>query len=45
MDESNKITRRKVIGGIGASIATLAISPVFAGKEKSHSKPLTMLKL
>lgn len=30
MKEENKITRRKVIGGIGAGLAAVAVSPAFA---------------
>src|SRR5690242_472133 len=37
MNEQNKQGRRKVIGGIGAGLATLAISPVF-GHDSSHAK-------
>ncbi len=33
MNDKNKITRRKVIGGLGASLATLAISPTFANSQ------------
>ena len=36
MNEKDKIARRKVIGGIGATIATIAVSPVFASTEKSQ---------
>lgn len=31
MNEENKLSRRQVIGGLGASIAAVAVSPVFAG--------------
>ncbi|MEO6497615.1 MAG: SDR family NAD(P)-dependent oxidoreductase, partial [Mucilaginibacter sp.] len=31
MNDKNKINRRKVIGGIGASLAAMAINPSFAG--------------
>jgi NAD(P)-dependent dehydrogenase (short-subunit alcohol dehydrogenase family) len=31
MDKTNLLTRRQAIGGIGAGLATLAITPVFAG--------------
>lgn len=37
MEEKKSISRRKVIGGIGAGLATMAISPVFAGTEKSKT--------
>jgi NAD(P)-dependent dehydrogenase (short-subunit alcohol dehydrogenase family) len=37
MNEINKIGRRQVIGGIGASLATLAISPVFARPAKVYN--------
>jgi NAD(P)-dependent dehydrogenase (short-subunit alcohol dehydrogenase family) len=37
MNTENKITRRKVIGGIGASLATMAINPVFADQRNSSS--------
>ena len=30
MNKKNTITRRKVIGGIGAGLAAMAINPVFA---------------
>lgn len=31
MNEENKISRRQVIGGLGAGIAAVAVSPAFAG--------------
>ena len=34
MSTENKISRRQVIGGLGATVATLAISPVFADPKK-----------
>lgn len=33
MKKDNTLTRRQVIGGLGAAVATLAISPAFAGNE------------
>ena len=41
MSDENSISRRKVIGGIGAGLATLAISPVLAGTEKSKTMTTT----
>ena len=38
MNKINKISRRKVIGGIGASLATMAINPVFASQKVSTSE-------
>ncbi|SJN44089.1 Short-chain dehydrogenase/reductase SDR [Sphingobacterium faecium PCAi_F2.5] len=37
INEENKISRRKVIGGIGAGIATLAVTPLM-GNESSSTK-------
>ena len=37
MSESYTISRRKVIVGLGASLATLAVSPVFAGNGTQQS--------
>ena len=37
MDEVNKISRRKVIGSLGAGLATLAISPVFGNPQKLNT--------
>ena len=37
MNENDTITRRKVIGGIGAGVASLVISPAFAGENKSDT--------
>ena len=45
MTEENKISRRKVIGGLGAGIATLAISPVFASPKKPHPESFGPLAL
>ena len=46
MNENNKITRRTVIGGIGATLATMAVSPVFADQKNSagseSSSPLPL---
>lgn len=32
MDEENKISRRKIIGGLGAGLAAMAVSPLFAAE-------------
>ena len=37
MNKKNTVTRRKVIGGIGAGLAAMAINPVFAGPTKAFS--------
>ena len=41
MKEENKISRRKVIGGLGAGLATVVASPVFAanGNQNQDSPP------
>ena len=39
MDKRDNISRRKVITGIGASLATMAISPVFASAAPSNNQP------
>jgi NAD(P)-dependent dehydrogenase (short-subunit alcohol dehydrogenase family) len=46
MNEENKMTRRKVIGGLGAGLAAMAVSPTFAAEgvstqEKFAAAPLT----
>jgi len=46
MNEENKMTRRKVIGGLGAGLAAMAVSPTFAAegvskKEDFAAAPLT----
>ncbi len=38
MDEKEKITRRKVIGGIGLGLATIAMPPVFASPTSPNSQ-------
>ncbi len=38
MENINKLSRRKVIGGLGAGIAVLAINPVFAGRKTSANQ-------
>ena len=35
MNEKDKLTRRKVIGGLGATIATIAVGPVLSAEGKS----------
>ena len=42
--ENNKLTRRQVISGIGAGMATLAISPALSAAEVASSN-LTLGKL
>ena len=37
MNENKKIGRRQVIGGLGAGLAVMAASPVFAS-EKNHKR-------
>jgi NAD(P)-dependent dehydrogenase (short-subunit alcohol dehydrogenase family) len=36
MNQENKLNRRQVIGGLGATLATVAVSPVFASSTKPH---------
>jgi len=43
--EDNKITRRAVIGGLGASLAAVAVSPVFGGTGISGATSFASLKL
>lgn len=45
MNEQDKMTRRKVIGGIGAGIAAAAVSPVLAATGTSDSRIFTDGKL
>jgi len=45
MNEENKITRRKVIGGLGAGLAAVAVSPVFATQGASYTNHATPLEL
>jgi NAD(P)-dependent dehydrogenase (short-subunit alcohol dehydrogenase family) len=45
MDENHKISRRKVITGIGAGIAAVAVSPVFAATGTSNSGLMPAAKL
>jgi NAD(P)-dependent dehydrogenase (short-subunit alcohol dehydrogenase family) len=45
MNEENKISRRKVIGGIGAGLATMAVSPAFAIDGLSYSGSSATAKL
>jgi NAD(P)-dependent dehydrogenase (short-subunit alcohol dehydrogenase family) len=45
MNEQDKMTRRKVIGGIGAGIAAVAVSPVFGATGTSNSPIFTAGKL
>src|ERR1700712_121876 len=35
MNEENKIHRRQVIGGLGATLAAVAVTPAFASPEKT----------
>ena len=44
MNEDNKINRRKVIAGIGAGLATMAVKPVFAGNKDftAENSPLDL---
>lgn len=37
MNEHNRISRRKVIGGLGATLATLAATPTFAAADMQHA--------
>ena len=45
MNEKDSINRRKVITGIGAGLATMAISPVFAGARNVNTLSLQSAKL
>jgi hypothetical protein len=45
MNEQDKMTRRKVIGGIGAGIAAVAVSPVLGATRTSNSRSFTAGKL
>ncbi len=45
MSEENKISRRKVIGGLGAGLAAVAVGPVFASPETSSALSLAPQKL
>lgn len=36
MDEENKISRRKIIGGLGAGLAAMAVSPLFAAESTTN---------
>jgi NAD(P)-dependent dehydrogenase (short-subunit alcohol dehydrogenase family) len=38
MDKNNTISRRRVIGGIGASLAAMAINPVFADQKTAFAE-------
>jgi NAD(P)-dependent dehydrogenase (short-subunit alcohol dehydrogenase family) len=38
MNEKNKMTRRKLIGGLSAGIAAIAVTPVFSASEKLNIK-------
>lgn len=46
MNEKNKATRRKVISGIGAGLATVAVAPVFGadGNKKNKLQPVQKLQ-
>jgi len=45
MNEQDKMTRRKVIGGIGAGLAAVAVSPVLAASGTSDSRIMSAGKL
>jgi len=45
MNEQDKITRRKVIGGIGAGLAAAVVSPVFSATGMPSSSSYTPAKL
>lgn len=45
MNEENKISRRKVIGGLGATLAAAAVSPVFAASESTNPQSFAPQKL
>jgi hypothetical protein len=45
MNEQHKITRRTVIGGLGAGIAAMAVSPSFAAHKKTSEKSFIPQKL
>lgn len=45
MSEENKITRRKVIGGMGAGLAALVAAPVFAAQQTLTPESMTTGKL
>ncbi|MVN23069.1 SDR family oxidoreductase [Mucilaginibacter arboris] len=45
MNEKDKINRRQVIGGLGATLAAAAVSPVFAGPGSSNPEHVAPQKL
>ncbi len=45
MNEKNKISRRKVISGLGAGLAAVAVSPVLASTGMSNTEPMAPQKL
>lgn len=45
MNEENKISRRKVIGGLGAGLAAVAVGPVFGATEPQANAPYAPLNL
>jgi NAD(P)-dependent dehydrogenase (short-subunit alcohol dehydrogenase family) len=45
MNETNKISRRKVIGGLGAGLATMAIAPSFASPKRNNPQSSAPEKL
>lgn len=42
MNETNKLSRRQVIGGLGATLAAAAVSPVFAADGRPNNNSNTM---
>lgn len=45
MNEENKMSRRKVIGGLGAGLAAVAVGPVFGASETPVNTPYPPIKL
>jgi NAD(P)-dependent dehydrogenase (short-subunit alcohol dehydrogenase family) len=45
MDDKNKLTRRQMVGGLGAGLAVAAVSPVLAGTGQPHTEGLTPMPL
>ena len=43
--EENKISRRKIIGGLGAGLAAVAVSPVFAGSSSLQQNDIPVQEL
>jgi NAD(P)-dependent dehydrogenase (short-subunit alcohol dehydrogenase family) len=45
MDEQNRVTRRRVISGLGAGAAAFATTLVFGAEQTSKGKPMTLREL